>query len=62
MSKPKPERSWRVPAGMKPDSKEQRRRGLIGTLRRMNDAAPPPTVPKIKAPTLEEIEAKYGKA
>jgi hypothetical protein len=46
---------------MKPDSKEQRRRGLIGTLRRMNDAGPPPTLPKIGAPTLEEIEAKYGK-
>lgn len=51
----------RRPDGMKPDRKEQRRRGLIGTLRRMNAQAPKPTLPPVAGPTLEEIEAKYGR-
>lgn len=51
----------RIPDGARPDRDEQRRRGMLGLIRRLNDHAKPPTMPMIKAPTLAEIEAKYGK-
>jgi hypothetical protein len=51
----------RLPNGMRPDRNEQRRRGLIGTLRRMNAQAPKPTLAPVAGPTLAEIEAKYGR-
>ena len=51
----------RIPDGFRPDSAEQTRRGLRGVLAQLREKSPPPTLPQIKAPTLAEIEAKYGK-
>ena len=51
----------RMPDGMRPGRAEQSRRGLIGRLAQLREKSPPPTLPQIKAPTLAEIEAKYGK-
>ena len=39
----------------------QKRRALIGNIRSREATAPQPTLPQIKAPSLAEIEAKYGK-
>ena len=38
----------------------QKKRALIGNIRAREATAPKPTMPEIKAPTLAEIEAKYG--